>query len=109
MSHRRHPICPSTGKVRYREPRDAKFALRHAERDRSRARLNEKACSHHEIDSYNCSDCDGWHLTSRPARPVQLVPLAMLKPANPGPAARAIQRMATATGLAAGVTAGAAA
>jgi hypothetical protein len=101
MSHHRFPICPISGKIRYRELKDVKLALRQADRDRYRARLNEVACSRRETHGYSCSDCDGWHLTSQPARPVRLVPVARLTVHIPGPAAEAIRRMATATGLAA--------
>jgi len=65
MSQHRNPICQVTGKVRYRERRDVKFALRRADGDRSKARLNEVACSRRETTGYLCSECDGWHLTSQ--------------------------------------------
>jgi hypothetical protein len=102
MSHHRFPICQITGKVRYREPKDVKLALRRASQDRSRARFHQAACSRREIDGYRCSDCDGWHLTSKSARSARPVPAALFTshtavPA--GPAAEAMRRMATATGL----------
>lgn len=106
MSHHRFPICPSSRKIRYRELKDVKLALRHADRDRYRARLSEVACSRRETRGYICSDCDGWHLTSQPARSVRLaVPIAKPTMHIPGQAAEAIRRMATATGLAAAVAA----
>ena len=114
MSRHRYPICPTTGKVRFRERKDVKLALRRADRDRSRARLNEVACCRRETQGYMCSDCHGWHLTSQPARSVRLVPVVPVVGAVPvenltahipGPAAEAMRSMATATGLRAGVAA----
>lgn len=98
MSRHRNPICQSSGKIRYRERRDVKFALRRADVDRSRARLSDVACSRRETSGYLCSDCDGWHLTSQQARPDRYVP----RPFSvhvPGPASEAIRRMATASRL----------
>ncbi len=99
MSRHRFPVCQSTGKVRYREPQDVKGALRRADRDRSRARFHEVACSRREVDGYRCSDCDGWHLTSKPARSARPVQATRFTPHFAGPAAEAIRAMATSTGL----------
>ena len=99
MSHHRFPICQITGKVRYREPQDVKVALRRAGRDRSRARAHDVACSRREIDGYRCPDCDGWHLTSKPARSARPVPAALFTSHLARPAAEAMRRMATSTGL----------
>jgi hypothetical protein len=99
MSHHRYPICPTSGKVRYGELKDVKIAMRQADRDRSRARVNEVACSRREIRSYECSDCRGWHLTSQPAQPIRLVPATKVTVLIPGPAAHAMRRMAAARGL----------
>ena len=99
MSRHRDPICESSGKVRFREPKDIKRALRRADQGRSRARLNDVACSRREIESYSCSDCNGWHLTSQQARPVRLDPVARPILRIPGPAASAMRRMASATGF----------
>jgi hypothetical protein len=96
MSHHRYPICPTSGKIRYGEPKDIKLAMRAADHDRARARLNKVTCSRREIRSYECPDCSGWHLTSQPARHV---PAEKVTVRNPGPAARAILRMVAATGL----------
>jgi len=101
MSQHRNAICQSSGKVRYRERRDVKFALRRADGDRHQARLNDVACSRRETTSYACADCDGWHLTSQtsePTRPLRPVPSAKLAVPLPGPAAEAIRRMARQTG-----------
>jgi hypothetical protein len=100
MSHHRYPICPISGKLRYRDHRDVKLALRQATRDRSRARLNEVVCSRRETHGYLCTSCNGWHLTSQPIRSVRLVPVAKPNERVPGPAAMAIRGMVAATGLA---------
>lgn len=105
MSHHRYPICPISGKIRYGEPKDIKLAMREAAWDRSRARVNEVACSRREVRSYECSECRGWHLTSKPARPIRPNPATKLTMHMPGPAAQAIRRMVAATGLAGGTAA----
>ena len=105
MSHHRNAICQSTGKVRYREPRDVKFALRRADGDRHRARMNDVECGRHETSSYSCSDCGGWHLTSQTARPARVGSRPRFAVHIPGPAADAIRRMAATTGLTASVAA----
>jgi hypothetical protein len=102
MSYHRYPTCPISGKVRYGERKDIKLALRQADRDRSRARLNQMACSRREIRVYHCCDCGGWHLTSQPAR---LVPVANLTAGIPEPASEAPRRMVAATKLTAGTAA----
>lgn len=105
MSRHHEPICESSGKVRFREPKDIKRALRRADEGRSRARMNDVTSSRRETHSYNCSDCNGWHLTSQQARPVRLAPVERPILRTPGPAADAILRMATATGLTAAAAA----
>jgi hypothetical protein len=105
MSHHRYPICPASGKIRYGELKDIKLAMRQADWDRSRARLDDVACSRREIRSYECPDCRGWHLTSKPARQIRLVPAPKLTACIPGPAAQAIRRMVAATGLTTGTAA----
>jgi len=105
MSHHRFPICPISGKVRYGERKDIKLALRQANRDRSRARLNEVACSRREIRGYRCTDCGGWHLTSQPARRLRLVTATELTAFTTRPAAEAIRTIAAASGLTGGTAA----
>jgi len=108
MSHHRNAICQTSGKVRYREPRDVKFALRRADGDRHKARMNDVSSSRRETSSYSCADCDGWHLTSQTARPVSSVrpsPSAKFTMHLPSPAADAIRRMAMGAGLPAGIAA----
>jgi hypothetical protein len=99
MSHHRYPICPTSGKIRYGEPKDIKLAMRRADRDRSSARLNKVACSRREVRSYECPDCNGWHLTSQPARTTRPVAARNRATHVPGPAAQAIRRMVAATGF----------
>lgn len=105
MSHGRHPICQMSGKIRYREPKDVKLALRQADRERYRARVDDVSSSRRETHGYICTDCDGWHLTSQSTRPTRLAPLAHRAVHVPGPAAEAIRQMANATGLTAGAAA----
>jgi hypothetical protein len=105
MSHHRFPRCPISGKVRYRERRDIKLALRQANRDRSQAQLSDVACSRRETRGYQCAGCDGWHLTSQAARTVHLVPVPKPTVRVPGPAAQAIRQMVAATGLTVGTAA----
>lgn len=111
MSRHRYPLCPTSGKIRYGERKDVKMAMRQADRDRSRARLNNVACSRYEVRSYSCSDCRGWHLTSRPARPVLLAPVRSLSVLMseaarvPETAAQAMLRMVADTGVVVGAAA----
>jgi hypothetical protein len=107
MSQHRNAICQTSGKVRYREPRDVKFALRRADADRHKARLNDVDCGRRETSSYSCADCDGWHLTSQTAQPARSVRPAPARSTRhlPSPAADAIRRMAMGTGLPAGIAA----
>lgn len=107
MSHHRNAICQTSGKVRYRERRDVKFALRRADGDRHQARLNDVVCSRRETTSYSCADCNGWHLTSQTSQPtwsLRAVPSARLAVRLPGAAAEAIRRMARQTELTAAAT-----
>lgn len=99
MSRHRYPICPISGKARYRGRRDIKLALRRADRDRSRAAVNEVGCDRREVRGYYCPDCDGWHLTSQPETSVRMVPVAQLSSPVHEPAAEAIRRIVAATGL----------
>lgn len=101
MSRHRYPLCPASGKVRYGERKDVKLVLRGAERDRSRARLNDVPCSRREIRSYRCPDCRGWHLTSQPARPIQFVPVTKLTERLPQLTTPSFRRFFAPKGLAA--------
>jgi hypothetical protein len=94
-----------SGKVRYGEQKDVKLAMRKADSARSRARLHEVACSRREVRSYECGDCDGWHLTSQQNRPSRLIPMGNLATHVPSPAAQAMRSMVAATGLMVGAAA----
>lgn len=54
--------CPS-GKLRYRDRREARAALHNMAVLREMGRDRRKECSY-----YRCPHCKGWHLTSRPYR-----------------------------------------
>ena len=91
MSYHRFPTCKATGKVRFGERKDIKLALRQADRNRSRASLDDVTCSRREIRAYRCSDCNGgWHLTASPLPLIRLVPAALPEYAYE-PAARTIR------------------
>lgn len=67
---RRHslPMCPGSGKVRYRDAHQAKHGLDSCKWRRADD-LGCRGTSHRdEIRSYKCPDCRGYHLTSRPIR-----------------------------------------
>lgn len=105
MSRHRYPICPTSGKARYRGRRDIKLALRHADRDRARAAVNEVGCNRREVRGYHCPDCNGWHLTSQPESSVGMVPVAQVGSRASETAAEAIRGMVAATGLKVGTAA----
>ena len=69
--------CP-TGKVRFRDSREAVAALHGAARARHWASLEGSSTKRGEVRHYECHACRGWHLTSQgqagepspvPARP----------------------------------------
>lgn len=62
------PKCPTTGKSRFRERKDAKQTLRYARKVRSRAEIQGVTTTWTADRAYRCPFCHGWHLTSRPAR-----------------------------------------
>jgi hypothetical protein len=105
VSGHRYPICPVSGKVRYGERKDIKLEMRRADVDRSRARMNGLDCSRREIRSYQCCDCRGWHLTSKPIRTIQLVPAMQIPVHVQGRAAQGISRIAAASGFRVGAAA----
>ena len=59
-THGRHS-CPTIGKVRFREHRDATQALR--------AFHDYPPAAHVPRRAYECDLCNGWHLTSQVATP----------------------------------------
>lgn len=68
--------CPTTGKVRFFDHKDAVSALH-----RIQSKVGFAAEKRKERRSHECPFCRGWHLTSQPDKdglvdPVQLVPVA---------------------------------
>lgn len=61
---RNWPICPTTGKQRLGERKDAKLALAAARALRARAELVGLASTWVVVRAYRCDHCGGWHLTS---------------------------------------------
>lgn len=55
------PHCKRSGKVRYRDRRQAVDALQVIQAQRPDG--------HHECRVYRCPHCRGWHLTSQPLQP----------------------------------------
>ncbi|WTW93591.1 hypothetical protein OG216_09485 [Streptomycetaceae bacterium NBC_01309] len=60
---RNWPICPTTGKQRLGERKDAKLALAAARASRARAELMGLTSTWVVVRAYRC-ECGGWHLTS---------------------------------------------
>ncbi len=58
--------CPTTGKIRYGELRDAKQAIEHAFHSRAAARLDGREPTNRVVRAYRCPDCRGYHTTSVP-------------------------------------------
>lgn len=55
-----------SGKVRFRDHRDAVNALHQIANARSVARDLQLTSNRRECRTYRCTACKGWHLTSRP-------------------------------------------
>ncbi|HEY4225971.1 MAG TPA: hypothetical protein VGM70_09170 [Pseudolysinimonas sp.] len=68
----RQPLCEQSNKRRYRDGKDARLALREAARLRSVAAIAGLQCGWVVTRAYRCEDCQGWHLTSSPARRLQV-------------------------------------
>ncbi len=68
MKHRHHHPCP-TGKVRFPDHQAAVDALHKAQTARNFADQDGVPCSRREVRSYECTQCKGWHLTSRATPP----------------------------------------
>ena len=56
--------CLDTGKVRFRDKREATKALHAAVATRHLQPKAAAGCRRREIRSYSCVRCKGWHLTS---------------------------------------------
>jgi hypothetical protein len=108
---RRHPIprpksCPMSGKIRYRDAREATEAL-HALTNR--AARAEQLGGEHGIRvrrKYQCNACRGWHLTSQESwtSPIEMHTAAMVDTAAavPTPSRRPdplLAALARSTGL----------
>lgn len=61
--------CPTSGKRRFRDHREAVSVLHQSAIRRKRAEERQQQTRRREIHSYRCKDCHGWHLTSQPTRP----------------------------------------
>lgn len=57
--------CQISNKVRYRDHRDAKLALRTLRFTASALTSQDRSHSIHVVRCYRCPDCRGWHLTSK--------------------------------------------
>lgn len=64
------PLCPASGKVRFRERAQAQVALRLSLWEQTNAGRAGMTTRRRETRAYRCADCSGWHLTSwaRPPR-----------------------------------------
>lgn len=60
----RHRICDSTGKIRYRDSHQAAHALENARRLAAAQAVFLGEVTRHEVRSYRCDSCGGFHLTS---------------------------------------------
>jgi len=58
--------CPVSGKVRFRDKREARDALHLAVATRSLREAAGESCRRQECRMYLCASCNGWHLTSQP-------------------------------------------
>ena len=63
----RWPQCPETGKIRLRERKDVRLALKDIRMQRQLARVNGHESTRNECRGYKCTACEGWHLTSMPS------------------------------------------
>ena len=57
-------MCRATGKRRLRDHREATRVLRKCSNARSTAKQEGVDCRRHEVRTYECESCHGWHLTS---------------------------------------------
>ncbi len=64
--HKRHlGQCPATGKIRFRDKREAQAALHQAVATRQLRETDGHTCRRQERRMYECASCSGWHLTSQ--------------------------------------------
>ena len=64
---RRLGQCEATGKVRFRDKREAQAALHRAVAARQLREAEGHTCRRQEQRMYECASCNGWHLTSQTA------------------------------------------
>lgn len=64
---RRLGQCEATGKVRFRDKREAQAALHSAVAARQLREAEGRICRRQEQRMYECASCNGWHLTSQTA------------------------------------------
>ena len=58
--------CAESGKVRFRDKREARDALHLAVATRRLREAAGETCRRQECRMYLCASCSGWHLTSQP-------------------------------------------
>lgn len=59
--------CPVSGKIRFRDKREALDALHYAVATRRLMETEGQVSRRQECRVYACPSCSGWHLTSKPA------------------------------------------
>jgi len=64
-----HRVCETTGKLRYRDSHQVAHALEGARRLRAAQTANLDQVTRHEVRSYRCDSCGGFHLTSQDRGP----------------------------------------
>lgn len=64
-----HRVCETTGKLRYRDSHQVAHALEGARRQRVAEAAYLGEVTRHEIRSYRCDACGGFHLTSQTPGP----------------------------------------
>jgi hypothetical protein len=69
------PTCAATGKLRLRDGKDVRLTLRDAQMARANAALDGQSHSWQVVRGYKCTECHGWHLTSRRASTVAVLPV----------------------------------
>src|SRR5262245_53459353 len=66
--------CPTTGKTRFRDKREADRAVQKATTARKNAAEMGVTSRRHECRTYFCDACKGWHITSQETRLRKLAP-----------------------------------
>jgi hypothetical protein len=63
----RYPRCPESGKVRFRYRKDALSFVWYAKMRARQCEFEHLPCQRRENRTYKCTECGGWHVTSRPS------------------------------------------